>query len=546
MSILKKVPFNLNDEQIKQVETTIANMTLEEKIGQLFFLVSMTEDENYLKSVLSVNPGGIMFRSMEKEKVKKAQEFLINNTKYDLFLAANLEQGGNGVFTEGTIVGNNMLVAATNDSNSAYEQGKLCIAEASEVGSNMSFAPVSDINYNFLNPITNTRSYGDKSDTVLAMSSNYIKGIQENGGVSVMKHFPGDGVDGRDHHVVKAINNLPLDTWMRTFGKVYGENIKAGVESVMVGHIALPGYFTNDDPNRLKPASLSKELLTNLLRKELGFNGLIMTDATLMAGFMQEMPRHLAVPTAIASGNDMFLFTKNQEEDFKAMLDGYNDGILTEERLNEAVTRILGLKAKLSTKSKIAMSTEEKEQVTNNIANKAITLVKDEDKLLPLTSKKVGIIDKTNNKELVETFIAELSENGIEANVMDISTGFENPQVMMKNMMSPISSLRAEYETIIYLTNNNPVSNKVSHRVEYSGFDFPWFTSEIPTILVSFGSPYNGYDFADVPTQINSYCDSQAVIKHTVSKMLGNSSFDGVSPVSLDYKYLDVNEVEND
>ncbi len=546
MSILSKVPFNLNDGQIKQVETTIANMTIEEKIGQLFFLVSMSDDENYLKSILNINPGGIMFRSMEKEKVKTAQDYFLENTKYDLFLAANLEQGGNGIFTEGTVVGNNMLVAATNESNNAYEQGKLCIVEATEVGSNMSFAPVSDINYNFLNPITNTRSYGDRSDTVLSMSRNYIKGIQENGGVSVMKHFPGDGVDGRDHHVVKAINNLPLDTWKKTFGKVYGENIKAGVESIMVGHIALPSYFSNQDPNRLKPASLSKELLNGLLRQELGFNGLIMTDATLMAGFMQEMPRTQAVPTAIACGNDMFLFTKNQEEDFKAMLDGYNNGLLTEERLNEAVTRILGLKAKLATKVKTTMSNEEKERVTNNIANKAITLVKDVEKLLPLTSKKVGVIDKTSNKTLVETFVARLGENGIEAEVMDISTGLENPQVMMKNITSPISGLKKRYETIIYLTNNNPVSNKVSHRIEYSGFDFPWFTSEVPTILVSFGSPYNGYDFADVSTQINSYCDSPAVVKHTISKMLGNSPFDGISPVSLDYKYLDINEVEND
>ncbi len=544
MSILSKAPFNLNAEDIKIVEQTISEMTIEEKIGQLFIMVSMTEDENYLSSLLTLNPGGVMFRAMEKAKVKKAHEFLQANSKLDLFLAANLEQGGNGLFTEGTAVGNNMIVGATGDSQNAYNQGLVCISEANEVGGNMSFAPVSDINYNFLNPITNTRSYGDTSSLVLDMSSQYIKGIQDNGGISVMKHFPGDGVDGRDHHVVKAVNSLPLDKWMETYGKVYGENIKAGVESIMVGHIALPSFFDKYASQRLVPASLNQTLLNELLRGQLGFNGLIMTDATLMAGFMQEMPRKLAVPTAIAAGNDMFLFTKNQEEDFTAMLEGYNSGILTEERLNQALTRIIGLKRKLALKEKTVISDIDKELIVNHIADNAITLVKDSNQALPLTAKKVGLINKASNQKAFELFKSELTENGIEVTELDLSVGFEDPQTMMKNMFSPVETLKSTCDVIIYVTTNNPVSNKVSHRVEYSGLDFPWFVGDIDTILVSFGSPYNGYDFADVKTQINAYCDSDAAVRFTVSKMLGNSPFRGTSPVNLDYKYLNTDEVK--
>lgn len=544
MNILSQAPFNLEEEDIKYVQTTIDNMTIEEKIGQLFFVVAMTDDEKYLSSLLALNPGGVMFRAMEKEKVKNAHEYLQSNSKIDLFLAANLEQGGNGLFTEGTAVGNNMLVGATGDSQNAYNQGLVCISEANEVGGNMSFAPVSDINYNFLNPITNTRSYGDDSSLVLKMTSQYIKGIQENGGVSVMKHFPGDGVDGRDHHVVKAINSLPFDKWMNTFGKVYGENIKAGVEAIMVGHIALPSFFEEGLEERLVPASLNKSLLNNLLREQLEFNGLLMTDATLMAGFTQQMPRKQAVPAAIAAGNDMFLFTKNQEEDFGAMMDGYKSGILTEERLHQALTRIVGLKRKLELKKKTGISQEDKQLIVNRIADRAITLVKDESEKLPLTAKKVGLINKASNLKTYQLFKSELIENGIEVIDLDLSAGLDNPQVMMKNMFASVEALKQQCEVIIYVTSNNPVSNTVSHRIEYSGFDFPWFVGDVDTILVSFGSPYNGYDFADVKTQINAYCDSDAVVRYTVSKMLGNSSFKGTSPVSLDYKYLDVNEVK--
>ncbi len=546
MNILKQAPFNLTDTDISWVEETISQMTIDEKIGQLFFLVSMTENEDYLKSILARNPGGVMFRAMEKEKVKKAHKFLKENSKIDLFLAANLEQGGNGLFTEGTVVGNNMLVGATGNPVNAYNQACVCISEANEVGGNMSFAPVSDINYNFLNPITNTRSYGDNSRLVQAMSSEYIRGIQENGGVSVMKHFPGDGVDGRDHHTVKTINSLPFETWMKTFGHVYGENIKSGVESIMVGHIALPSYFEENDKDRYAPASLNKSLLSKLLRNELGFNGLIMTDATLMAGFMQEMPRQEAVPYSIAAGNDMFLFTKNLEEDFSAMKRGYETGVITEKRLNEALIRILGLKRKLASKSQLQLSRFNKDSLASKIASEAITLVKDEQKLLPLTAKKVGVIDKTTNGQATQMFIDELAKKGIECEKLDLGVGFENPQLMIKNMFEPIASLKSKYELIIYITNNNPVSNQISNRIEYTGMEFPWFVGDVPTMLISFGSPYNGYDLGDVKTQVNSYCDSEIVIRQTVSKLVGNCTFNGTSPVDLSYKYLDVNEVEND
>ena len=174
----------------------------------------------------------------------------------------------------------------------------------------------------------------------------------------------------------------------------------------MVGHIALPHWVKQYNPEAsreetLHPATLSEEILVGLLRKELGFNGLISTDSTPMIGFASAMPRHIAVPKAIASGADMFLFNKDLDEDFHFLLDGIKNGILTEERLDEAVTRILATKASLNLHKDTRVSSDEGLKVVGSekhtawadeVASSAITLVRDEQKLLPISPRKESIL----------------------------------------------------------------------------------------------------------------------------------------------------------
>ena len=144
---------------------------------------------------------------------------------------------------------------------------------------------------------------------------------------------------------------------MSTYGAAYRAGIEAGTLSVMVGHIMQPAWSKKLDPSlkdeEIMPGSLSRELLNGLLRKELGFNGLICTDASTMAGYMLAMGRRRAVPESIARGCDMFLFARNLEEDYQFMLDGIKEGIITPERLDEAVTRILAVKAALGLHKKV-------------------------------------------------------------------------------------------------------------------------------------------------------------------------------------------------
>ncbi len=554
---LTKKPFNLTAEEIKWVEETKGNMTIEEKIGQLFFLMSASENEMYLDNLLSVKPGGVMFRPLEGDKVKQAHKYLQGNSNIPLFLAANLESGSNGLIVEGSQPGNNMLIAATNDKTNAYKQGEISITEALEVGGNMAFAPVIDINYNMDNPITNTRSYGDDVQKIIDMSTEFVRGVQDNGGSVTIKHFPGDGADSRDQHLACTVNSLSLSDWKETYGKIYQENIDNGATGMMVGHIALPSYFEEnnitDEPSNI-PASLSKNLITKLVREELGFNGLIMTDATLMAGFGQYGRREDIVPMSIANGNDMFLFTKNVQEDYEFMMDGYNRGIITDERLDEALTRILALKAcqKLYDEKNLfkELSQDVKDknkEVCQEIAKQAVTLVRDDQSLLPLSKdKRIGLLDFTGsvNGELSDTmrqFKEDLENRGFECNVIELGVGMEDIEKMMEMVMMPVKEFRKLADVMIYVAHTSPLSNSTTIRLNYKsmvGLDAPWFVNEIPTMFVSFGSPYHGFEWSDVKTGVNAYDSSRHTISETVEAII-NNKFLGTSPVKLDYKPFD-------
>ncbi len=543
---LKAKPFYLNDEEIKWVEETKANMTIEEKIGQLFFLVAMDPREEMLGMSLAINPGGIMFRPMPKPAITAAHQYLQANTKVPLFLAANIEAGADGLFQEGTHFGNNMQVAATNDSEYGYLQGAGSIKESFEVGGNMAFAPVIDINYNFQSPIANTRSYGDNVKKVAEFSKRFVDGVQEFGGSVTIKHFPGDGTDIRDQHLLSTKNCLALEDWRKTYGYVYKENIDNGATGMMIGHISLPSYFTENqittEPSNV-PASLSHVLLNDLVRDELGFNGLIMTDASPMAGFGQYGKRKDLVPGCIAAGNDMILFTKNIQEDFMFMMEGYANGVLTEQRLDEALTRILGLKAaqKMYDKDQLfkTFDNSENTQTSIDIADKSITLVKDDAQLLPLnveTKKRIGVVRHNVKDTTYEYFKTKLETEGFEVTQLDLAVGMDNPMEMVKLMLMTVEDFSSQVDTVVYLSEYQPASNQSSLRIQFSGagLDAPWFVHEVDTMYISLGNPYQGFDLEPVKTGINAYDSSTQTLDMLVEKLVGRSKFVGVSPVQLE------------
>ena len=403
---LHKKPYFLDDEGIRWVQDTIAGMTVEEKIGQLFVNMGASREESYLKSVVDTyHIGAVRYNPGNAEEVYDQNRILQANSKIPLLIAANTEAGGNGACRDGTEVGYHVKVAATNDPQYAYELGRISGVEAAAVGCNWSFAPIVDILYNWRNPIISSRAFSNDPDKVLAMSLAYMKGIRESNIAPAAKHFPGDGVDERDQHLSFSVNSFSCEEWDATYGKVYQGLIDAGLPSIMAGHIHLPAYtrrFNPDQPeSAMLPATLSKELITDLLKGQMGFNGVVVTDASHMVAMTASLKRRDMLPTSIAAGCDLFLFFNDPDEDFGYMMDGYRNGIITEERLLDALTRILGLKAMLglhrTAKSDLLLPKSEalakiglpeNKAVFSQVADKAITLVKNKQAIFPLDPEK--------------------------------------------------------------------------------------------------------------------------------------------------------------
>lgn len=555
---LKNNPFYLSNKDIEWVNQTLNSMSLEEKIGQLFCVVG-TYDKNELEFIINkIKPGGIMYRPDKGSKIRKVHKFLQDNSKIPLLLSANLEFGGNGIATDGTYFAKQMAVAATNDEQMAYYLGYISSKEAKSVGCNWSFAPVVDIDINFRNPITNVRTFGSNVDTIIKMAKKYIKACEENDIAATIKHFPGDGVDERDQHILTSINSLSTDEWDITYGKIYKELIEYGVKSIMVGHIALPSYSKKLNPNikEIMPATLSSEIINDLLRNQLNFNGVICTDSTSMLGFTTAEKREISVPKSIASGCDVFLFNKNIKEDFQYMLYGIEKGLLTIERLNDAVIRILALKAslKLNTYKEINnLIPNEKKldilkcpkhiEMARECADKSITLVKDSQKLLPITIDKfkkirlyiIGDNEKgiINEDKITEKFKQTLEQKGFKVDLYD------NKNLNFKEIFSEgIEDLKNKFDLAIYVANVETTSNKTTVRIDWQTFmaaNAPWFVKEIPTLFISFSNPYHLIDLPMIETYINVYSANEYSIESVIDKITGKSEFKGISPVNPFY-----------
>ena len=551
---LRANPFFLNDEQISWVRSTLSSMTTEEKLHHLFCLVLYNDDEETCRYLAeTVRPGGFMNRVMSAEQCANAVRRMQSYSRIPLLVAANLEAGANGIVKEGTQLGKPMQVAATADVEFARRLGEVCGVEGSAVGANWSFAPLVDIDYNWRNPVTNVRTFGSDVEGVRAMGEAYVKEIQTHGVAAAIKHFPGDGCDERDQHVSLSVNSLSCEEWDATYGKVYASCIAAGAKTVMVGHILQPAYTRYFSPEakdgEMLPASMSRELVTGLLRGKLGFNGLVVTDSTAMAGLATHLPRKTLVPLTIAAGCDMFLFTKNLEEDVAFMEEGYRRGVFDDARLDEAVTRILALKASLGLPEKqksgclVPTAEEVKEAVgrplyrewSRECARRSITLVKEEKGIFPITPSRFprvlfcpldleGNLAKENTPNGL--FLRALEEKGFAVTVFE-------PQKVTEGAMASVEEMVQKYDLILYSasvkTNYQPTLRIAWSRPQ--GANVPTLCHTIPTVFVSLANPYHLVDLPHMRTFINCYNGTREVIDALVDKLMGKDTFTGISPV---------------
>ncbi len=562
---LREKPFYLDDDQIAWVNDTLARMSLDDKIKQLFIDMAAPVPEPAIRELVAERKfGGLRYMNKDGKTIAALLNSYRSASEIPPIIAANTEAGGNGACSDGTEVGCETKVAATNDVRYAAVMGEISAKEAKAVGCNTLFAPIVDINRNWRNPIIATRTFGNDEKKVAAYSLAYMQAAHKQGVACVCKHFPGDGIDERDQHLANSVNSLSKEEWDSTFGYVYKSMIDGGVEGIMVGHIMLPAYETErDEKGSCLPASLSRELLEDLLRKKLGFNGLIITDASHMVGMTGRMARRDLVPLSIAAGCDMFLFYNDFAEDFEYVKNGIECGILTHERLDEAVMRILAFKAHLNlhkstlAKDISAIGCAEHKAVADEVSRRAITLVKDNQKdVLPLTPekyKKILLIahnsvnpfnsyissDKIKYYELFKT---ELEERGFNVEIytpvleqLSHASESEVKQIMGKlyTSKSAVKDLVAKYDLVIQLANvpGNGVVQRIDFALTKGSIDMPWYVHELPVIFVSVNSPFHLFDVPQVQTYINCYDGNANTIKALCQKLVGAEQFTGVSPV---------------
>lgn len=562
MTALSQAPFHLDAEALNWVRTTLAGMSLTDKVGQVFCLTSVVTDAASLAAfVKKARPGAYMHRAGDSRGIREANLAMQTASEVPLLLAANLESGGNGISLEGTYYAKPLQIAATGKMHHAVRLGLVSAREAAALGCNWSFAPVADIDFNWRNPITNVRTFGAHPEQVAAYCAAYLQGVRESGAPLAVcpKHFPGDGVDERDHHLLASVNSLDEKAWEASFGLVYRRLIASGAPSIMAGHILQPALTRALSPGiadqDILPASVSHELLQGLLRDKLGFQGLIVTDATPMVGFQAALPRAQALRAALMAGADMLLFSKNLEEDYGAILDGLRDGSVTVERLDEAISRVLALKAslglhRLQEKGLLVPGEEALEIIGCRehrawalaCARDALTLVRNREGVLPLSTEKhkrirlvvlgEGESGSFGDNAFIAGPLAEaLRKAGFEVSLYDEAT-LERGEIFTAG----IADLKQKFDLCLIAANVAAGSNLTTRRLDWiplMAANAPWFSQDIPTVFVSFANPYHLFDVPYLDTFINCYSNDPATVEVLVDALVHKRPFPGNSPVSL-------------
>lgn len=538
---LSGAPFNLDAAGLDWVQRTMDSLSLRDKVAQLFVLISMGDEMGNLAQIKAFKPGGMTrFFSPDSRHDHALLTAMQASAAVPLLVSADLE-GSRMSIAGGTSVLNPLALAAIDDLDVTRATCRIMAEEALAMGVNWSFTPVLDINAAWRSAIVATRGFGRDLAVIKRHALAMIEVFQAHGLAATAKHWPGEGFDDRDQHLVTTINPLSMAEWEAHFGTLYRAAIDAGVLSVMSAHIALPAFICELDPGAgveaFRPASVSQALNIDLLRNRLGFNGVIVSDASVMGGLNAWSGLTRAKVDIIKNGCDIILFSFNPEAELQAVLEAIATGEITAARLHDAVSRVLGLKAALGLHlgrglpqpdGLARMGTAQNRKTAAAMFRRAPTLVKDTQNLLPLnpaTHRRIlvisgGIISPIHPPA---AFILPglLRQRGFEV------TLFEKGQ-----RVDP-----AETDLILYLFGEETLLTRSRIFIDWAalmgGFEgaMARFWHDVPTAMISFGYPYYLYDAPRVPTYINAYCTLDQMQQAVVDLMLGNGDWNRRSPV---------------
>jgi beta-N-acetylhexosaminidase len=537
------------------VEKTLKKMTLREKLGQMlmvsyFGVFSSAESPAYKEIIHQVEDnhvGGLIIvtdrgplgieRSQVYPTAVMTNELQLR-VKIPLLVGADFESGTGMRLDEGTSFPSAMAIGATGDPKLAYTAGKYTAMEARAAGVQWIFAPDADVNNNPDNPIINIRSFGEDPKSVAAYVREFVRGVEENGALATAKHFPGHGDVSIDSHLSLAV--VPGDrAELESVELVpFRAAIDAGVSSIMPGHLSVPAL----EPDANVPATLSRKILTSLLRNEMKFRGLIVTDALDMGGVTSNYLPGEAAVRAVEAGSDVLLMSPEPDAAMAGLEGAVRSGRLTEKRIDESVRRILAAKARLGLDRNrvvdVARLNEkfarpEFESQSQSIADRGVTLLRDTPRILPLDSARP-------TRVLLVALSADPDPNPGETIEPEI-----RPQV------DSLTVLRGDtqYSTIGAIKLPPPDSYdvaiaalfvRVADRKGDIGFpeDQRALVNQLiaagkPTVIASFGSPYLIERFPNAKTWLAEFSTNDVSQRAVAHAMFGESAITGKIPVTV-------------
>ena len=545
----------LTPDAAKWVEATLKSMSVDEKVGQLLFTTyhggfTPTDATSYALMLHDVNDlhvgGFINITQTSPLGIVKSQAYptavltnqLQSKSKLPLLIGADFERGTAMRLDEGTSFPTAMALAAAGNPRDAYTMGKITAVEARAVGIHWIYAPDADVNNNPANPIINTRSFGEDPARVAEFVSEFVRGVEENGGLSTAKHFPGHGDTAADSHVDLPVIHADKDRLERLELVPFRAAIASGVSSVMTGHLSIPAL--EPDPNT--PATLSAAILTGLLRQELGYQGIIVTDAMDMGGITVRYAPGDAAVRAILAGVDALLMPPVPDAAFEALQAAVKSGHISIERLDASVRRILEAKARLGLNGKRLVDLNEinhtlgtvaEQAAAQDISDRGITLLRDTPHRLPLDGTKPS-------RALLLAFYADPEPYPGEDLERDLRTRFDS-----------VTTLRADTRFINAATLKLPSPEsydiailalfvRVSDRkgnvdvpAEQAALANQVFQAGKPLITIGFGSPYLIERFPQAETWLAAFGISDVAQISAANALFGQIPVRGHLPVSI-------------
>lgn len=535
-------------------DSVLAAMTLEEKVGQVFCVQSYarykSDDEDvFVKNselIRQGKAGGVMFSRGDVYEAAMLANRYQRVAKYPLLISADMEWGVSMRIDRATEFPCAMAIAATRNPDYAFKVGEITAKEALALGIHQNYAPTVDLNNNPYNPVINARAFSEDVSLTATMASAFINGTQKAGMIATAKHFPGHGDTDIDSHKDLPVLNFDKSRLQNFELKPFKCAIDGGVMSVMVGHLALPKL---NNGSYALPASLSPAIATDLLKTELGFKGLTVTDGMGMRGVKKHFATGEAAVRAFLAGNDVILLSPDSDTAYNALLEAVRSGRVSESRLNESVRKLLVLKewlglhrhrfAPLDSVSAI-VGIKPHKAIAQEIADKSVTLLSNEG-LLPILDESVKLVNislqNSASCELGKTFQEELQKRF--SNVIRHQLGAQSNK--MNYDMALFSAERADVVVVSSYADSRAWQGKLGLDREQDRFLKKLIArlkqKSVPLALVSFGTPYliMGYDPPDA--YICAY--SAGVASETaVAKLLkGDIEPAGKLPVTIPNRY---------